>query len=82
MKAPGGEANLNYLCPGYKHFFAHVAPYMEFMAAELHAERPPSNIMAWVHNRDMRASGKTRPGRNDSCPCGSGLKFKRCCGRT
>lgn len=22
-----------------------------------------------------------RIGRNDPCPCGSGLKFKRCCGR-
>ena len=20
-------------------------------------------------------------GRNDTCPCGSGLKFKKCCGR-
>ncbi|MBX3680834.1 MAG: SEC-C domain-containing protein, partial [Rhodocyclaceae bacterium] len=20
------------------------------------------------------------PGRNDPCPCGSGLKFKKCCG--
>ena len=22
-----------------------------------------------------------KPGRNQDCPCGSGLKFKRCCGR-
>ena len=22
-----------------------------------------------------------RPGRNDPCPCGSGKKFKSCCGR-
>jgi len=22
-----------------------------------------------------------RPGRNDPCPCGSGKKFKKCCGR-
>ena len=21
-----------------------------------------------------------RPGRNDPCPCGSGRKYKRCCG--
>jgi SEC-C motif-containing protein len=21
------------------------------------------------------------PGRNDPCPCGSGMKYKRCCGR-
>jgi hypothetical protein len=24
---------------------------------------------------------KTRVGRNDPCPCGSGKKFKKCCGR-
>lgn len=24
---------------------------------------------------------KSRVGRNDPCPCGSGAKFKRCCGR-
>ena len=23
-----------------------------------------------------------RPGRNDPCPCGSGKKFKKCCGRS
>ena len=22
-----------------------------------------------------------KPGRNDPCPCGSGLKYKKCCGR-
>ena len=22
---------------------------------------------------------KNKPGRNDSCPCGSGKKYKRCC---
>ncbi|NVN92604.1 MAG: UPF0149 family protein [Desulfuromonadales bacterium] len=26
------------------------------------------------------ASGKVRVGRNDPCPCGSGLKYKKCCG--
>jgi len=29
---------------------------------------------------DVSPSG-TRAGRNDPCPCGSGRKFKRCCGR-
>ncbi|MGR9117332.1 MAG: SEC-C metal-binding domain-containing protein [Gammaproteobacteria bacterium] len=22
-----------------------------------------------------------KPGRNDPCPCGSGKKYKKCCGR-
>jgi len=28
------------------------------------------------------ASAKAEPGRNDPCPCGSGKKYKKCCGRT
>lgn len=40
-----GEKGLNYLCEGYRRFFAHVAPYMDFMAAELAAGRPPANVM-------------------------------------
>ena len=26
-------------------------------------------------------SNKKKPGRNDPCPCGSGLKYKKCCGK-
>lgn len=33
------------LCQGYYHFFAHVAPYIDFMKRELNAQRPPSNVM-------------------------------------
>lgn len=39
-----GEPGLNYLCSGYKRFFRHVAPYMDFMKAELEAGRPPANV--------------------------------------
>ena len=37
---------LNYLCEGYKMFFRHVSPAMEFMKKELEANRPPANIMS------------------------------------
>lgn len=40
-----GEPGLNYLCEGYRKFFAHVAPYMDFMKNELANERPPANVM-------------------------------------
>ena len=40
-----GEPGHNYLCAGYRKFFEHVAADMDFMKAELDAQRPPSNIM-------------------------------------
>lgn len=39
-----GEPGLNYLCEGYRAFFEHAAPYMDFMKAELEAGRPPANV--------------------------------------
>lgn len=46
-----GEPGLNYLCSGYKHFFEHVAPYMDFMKKELLAQRPPAGVMEWARTR-------------------------------
>ena len=51
MKDKYGEPGLNYLCDGYRQFFAHVASDMDFMKAELDAGRSPANLM----HRDLRA---------------------------
>lgn len=45
MKDKYGDSGLNYLCPGYYHYYQHVAPYMDYMKQELISLRPPSNIM-------------------------------------
>ncbi|WP_250657833.1 YchJ family protein [Alkalimarinus coralli] len=29
---------------------------------------------------DVESAGQTKVGRNDPCPCGSGKKYKKCCG--
>jgi uncharacterized protein len=79
LETPDGEPGLNYLCTGYRQFFTHVDTAMQFMAAELAHERPPANVMAWLAQRD-RAQALASAGRNDPCPCGSGKKFKHCCG--
>lgn len=50
LHTPNGEPGLNYLCRGYKKFFKHVAPYMDFMKKELLAQRPPANVMEWAKN--------------------------------
>ncbi|HWR53931.1 MAG TPA: HEAT repeat domain-containing protein [Bryobacteraceae bacterium] len=42
----------------------------EALEAEHHHEDAPAEPVA----------SATKPGRNDPCPCGSGKKFKKCCG--
>ena len=36
MKDKYGDSGLNYLCPGYYHYYQHVAPYMDYMKQELY----------------------------------------------
>jgi len=86
---PEGEPGLNYLCPAYKRFLPHIDPYMKTMARLLHSGRAPAEIMQMLAERDAQTKTPapslvrpvaTMPGRNDPCPCGSGKKFKKCCG--
>jgi len=48
LKTADGEDHLNYLCAGYKKFYTHVHPYMQFMEEELEAQRAPANVMQWA----------------------------------
>ncbi len=74
--AMGGDARaLNFLCPAYKVFFEHAHP--QFLRLKKIAEE---------HERRAQAapppppSGPGKVSRNAPCPCGSGRKFKKCCG--
>ena len=46
--------------------------------------RPRSSAMATAsgRQRDAVAVGSRKTGRNETCPCGSGKKYKRCHGAT
>lgn len=79
IKTPDGEEGLNYLCAGYKYFFNHVAPYMRFMANELKNNHSPVSVMDWAVEKG-KGFPSMKIGRNDDCPCGSGKKYKKCCG--
>jgi uncharacterized protein len=76
---PDGEPGLNYLCGGYRRFFRHSRPYTERMAALAWEGQQPDVLMEQLREDRTRALPKV--GRNDPCPCGSGRKFKTCCGR-
>jgi uncharacterized protein len=71
-QTPDGEAGLNYLCAGYKKFFTHCRPFVSEVAAQWRRQQ--------IHvSPDAAARSHQEPGRNDPCPCGSGLKYKKCC---
>jgi uncharacterized protein len=70
---------LNHFCQSYKMFFEHADRRFRDLAS------------AWKHRQTLDekparqgASGSRshQTGRNDPCPCGSGLKYKKCCGRS
>ena len=52
-RTPEGEDGLNYLCAGYRQFFAHVAPYMDFMKEQLLKEQAPANIMQAIKDHQL-----------------------------
>jgi len=69
-----GEPGHNYLCAGLELFFRHTAPMLRAMAQLIQQRRYPAEVMARVVEED-----KAR-GPYQSCPCGSGLKFRFCHG--
>ncbi|MCP4401443.1 MAG: anaerobic sulfatase maturase [bacterium] len=72
--------HLSSLCAGWKRFIQHTRKRFEKLAETVRKQRL----------KEIRASRsaqfKSKPqtpsvGRNEPCPCGSGKKFKKCCGR-
>jgi uncharacterized protein len=76
LHTPDGEAGLNYLCAGYKRFFTHCQPFVSELSA-LWRQQSLERQMPLPPAKGAQASPKV--GRNDPCPCGSGLKYKKCC---
>lgn len=48
-----GEPGLNYLCAGYRRFFAHVAPYMDYMRDCLVQQTAPSLVMEAIRKGEI-----------------------------
>jgi len=76
IETPDGEAGLNYLCAGYRRFFTHCLPFVRAVADEWRRQQGE----AGRQTTGVPTARKTvKVGRNDPCPCGSGLKYKKCC---
>lgn len=76
--SPSGHPGHNYLCPGYKHFFRHISREMNLMKDLLANGYPEQAIMYALAQERRAGAGSAKP--NDPCPCGSGKKYKKCCG--
>ena len=86
IRSPDGEAGLNYLCAGLKRFFLHSRAPLERLAARQREQsstalqREPASAPRPRETAPASRSAMGKTGRNDPCPCGSGLKYKKCCG--
>ena len=82
VETPDGEPGLNYLCSGYKAFFQHADKPMRIMAELIRKGRQAEEVMGILEMEENNLKAKfEKAGRNDPCPCGSGLKFKKCHGK-
>lgn len=75
--------------PSIKQKFIDLAKRMEKDGVDMNS---PRQMKKWVkeHEKELKneQNGKVEtvvkgqePGRNDPCPCGSGKKYKKCCGK-
>ncbi len=75
---------VNHFCEGYKMFFREALPELKRLAEYLkRGQVPPAAPARQRHSGENAAAGPApaAPGRNDPCPCGSGRKYKQCCGQ-
>jgi uncharacterized protein YecA (UPF0149 family) len=81
------EDMLTEMRPALKMGDAEFAGFRESVIAPMilrHHEMFPNMPRMGVHTTDSPASRETKypgTGRNEPCPCNSGKKYKRCCGR-
>ncbi|MBU4316258.1 MAG: anaerobic sulfatase maturase [Proteobacteria bacterium] len=70
---------LSWLCEGWKQFLNYSRSRFEGLAQDIRHQR---KALGKTNPGDVHTPGiqKNKTGRNAPCPCGSGKKFKKCCG--
>ena len=72
MYAQNLPQNISCLCPGVKTFFNHTRHRSDILCETIQNLR----------TKEQKMIDKIpKSGRNDPCFCGSGIKFKKCCGK-
>lgn len=68
----------NYLCAAYQMFFEYSDERLRELAERWKRQHQHSAMRAEDQTTARHVEGKV--GRNQPCPCGSGKKYKKCCG--
>jgi len=81
-----GVPRHNWFCEGYRMFFEHSYDRLAAIATALRRGLPARAARDGYGKTCLAAQARpgkrpVAPERNAPCPCGSGLKFKKCCGR-
>jgi uncharacterized protein YecA (UPF0149 family) len=77
--------DLSALCKGWEMFYQHTLPRFKSIANQIRKERQAALMREEMERNRLRAlqanlQQTKKVGRNDPCPCGSGKKYKKCCG--
>ena len=73
-----GQATFQSLLSGIAHDVVHTIYKVGIVKEKAPA---PSPMAEAARRKEAVTAGKKKVGRNDPCPCGSGKKYKKCCGR-
>lgn len=77
----------NHFCESYKIFFAHADAELQRLAdgwmnqQRLEEEAARKRMEEYYQSVAQANKPVNKAGRNDPCPCGSGQKYKKCCGK-
>ena len=67
------DGGISHFCGSYRKFFEHADAELKNITAEWRRKTEADKV------RRQRIQTERPVGRNELCPCGSGLKFKKCC---
>jgi len=84
--AGSDPTNLSVLCAGWEIFYGHTLSRFKTLANKIKKQRAEAAAFEEMERRRMAALTRKpsefgKVGRNDACPCGSGRKYKKCCGK-
>ncbi len=80
-RVPGARGEMSHLCSSFRIFFRHADGKLQDLARDWKRDQIEARDAEIDRIRRSAETDGGKVGRNDPCPCGSGRKFKVCCGR-